>query len=347
MEMARKESRYYNLAAVVILALIVFAARMIFEYLLPFFGQGTGQSFFFTLKGMLRNYPLTLLMLIADFMLVRSLVNYYSYGHSFLSRTLWELGGVLFIAFVSAILMQLTSSEYLVGDTLNQQLFFSFVVALFFNILVTAVVDIFSYLRWKRRRELATEVRLRSQANYQYQLMKAQLNPHFLFNSLNVLDYLIHEDQERASDYVKKLSDLYRYQLGLESRQTVILEDELDFVMLYVGLIKERFGEALEVRIDVDRRWLRSRIVPSSIQILIENAVKHNIVKISEPLVIDVRVENEHLVVSNRINLKIKSGDSAGVGLENIDKQYRILFDSHIIVDDSDGFFTVKIPLFI
>ena len=346
--MKRKGNGYVNLLAVGILALIVLAARMIFEYLLPVFSQGSGQSFFFTLKGMLRNYPLTLLMLIGDFMLVRTLVQYFSYGRSFLARTLWELGGVLFIAFVAAILMQLTSSEYLVGDTLNQQLFFSFFVALFFNILVTVVIDLFSYLRWKRRRELATEVRLRSQANYQYQLLKAQLNPHFLFNSLNVLGYLIHEDQDRASDYVKKLSDLYRYQLSMESRQTVILEDELDFVMLYVGLIKERFGEALDVRIDVESRWLRSRIVPCSIQILIENAVKHNIVKISEPLVIEVKVEQEYLVVSNRINLKIESGEhSVGVGLENIDKQYRILFNSPIIVDDSDGFFTVKIPLFI
>lgn len=345
--MKSKESRYFNLLAVGSLALIVLAARMIFENLLPFFSQGSGQSFFFTLKGMLSNYALTLLMLIADFMLVRSLVKYFSYGHSFLPRTLWELGGVIFIALVSAILMQLTSSEYLVGETLNQQIFFSFVVALFFNILVTVVIDILSYLRWKRRRALATEVRLRSQANYQYQLLKAQLNPHFLFNSLNVLDYLIHEDQDRASDYVKKLSDVYRYQLSMESRQTVILEEELDFVMLYVGLIKERFGEALDVRIDVDKKWLRSRVVPCSIQILIENAVKHNIAKISEPLVIDVRVEQEHLVVSNRINLKIRSGQSAGVGLENIDKQYKILFDSRIIVDDSEGFFTVKIPLFL
>ncbi len=346
--MKSKESRYFNLLAVGILALIVLAARMIFENLLPFFSQGSGQSFFFTLKGMLSNYALTLLMLIADFMLVRGLVKNFSYGRSFLPRTLWELGGVVFIALVAAILMQLTSSEYLVGETLNQQLFFSFVVALFFNILVTVVIDIFSYLRWKRRRALATEVRLRSQANYQYQLLKAQLNPHFLFNSLNVLDFLIHEDQDRASDYVKKLSDVYRYQLSMESRQTVILEEELDFVMLYVGLIKERFGEALDVRIDVDGKWLRSRIVPCSIQILIENAVKHNIVKISEPLVIDVKVEQEFLVVSNRINLKIESGrHSVGVGLENIDKQYRILFNSPIIVDDSDGFFTVKIPLFL
>ena len=137
--MKRKGNGYVNLLAVGILALIVLAARMIFEYLLPVFSQGSGQSFFFTLKGMLRNYPLTLLMLIGDFMLVRSLVQYFSYGRSFLARTLWELGGVLFIAFVAAILMQLTSSEYLVGETLNQQLFFSFFVALFFNILVTVV----------------------------------------------------------------------------------------------------------------------------------------------------------------------------------------------------------------
>ena len=82
--MERKGDGYVNLVAVVILAVIVFAARMIFEYLLPFFSQGSGQSFFFTLRGMLRNYPLTLLMLIADFMLVRSLVKYYSYGRSFL-----------------------------------------------------------------------------------------------------------------------------------------------------------------------------------------------------------------------------------------------------------------------
>ena len=287
---------------------------------------------------MLSNYALTLLMLIviSCWCAVWSSILW----TLFLPRTLWELGGVIFIALVSAILMQFTSSNILWGDQSTNLL--SFVVALFFNILVTVVIDILSYLRWKRRRALATEVRLRSQANYQYQLLKAQHDPHFLFNSLNVLDYLIHEDQDRASDYVKKLSDVYRYQLSMESRQTVILEEELDFVMLYVGLIKERFGEALDVRIDVDRKWLRSRVVPCSIQILIENAVKHNIAKISEPLVIDVRVEQEYLVVSNRINLKIRSGQSAGVGLENIDKQYKILFDSRIIIDDSEGFFTVK-----
>ena len=103
--------------------------------------------------------------------------------------------------------MQLTSSEYLVGDTLNQQLFFSFFVALFFNILVTVVMIHSPTSGGREDENFLTEVRLRSQANYQYQLLKAQLNPHFLFNSLNVLGYLIHEDQDRASDYVKKLSD--------------------------------------------------------------------------------------------------------------------------------------------
>lgn len=341
-----KEFKYGQLVEIAFLALLVVVARMLIENMLPIFSEWAGETFFVALRTLLRNYPLTLLMLIGDFALIKILVKNYSYGESFMKRTMLELSGVIFIAVVSAVLMQL-SAEQVAGTTLNARIFLTFVVSFVLNIIIAVMIDIFSYTRWKRKTAIDEEVKLRRQANYQYQLLKGQLNPHFLFNSLNVLDYLIYKDQDRASGYVKKLANVYRYQLNIESHPTVTLEEEIEFVTMYVGLIKERFTDAVVVNVNISDEYLKRKIVPCGLQLLIENAVKHNVASIRQPLCINVFIEDEFVAVSNLVNLKIHTNATSGVGLENINRQYQILFHSNIVVEKDENYFKVKIPLFV
>lgn len=344
-----QKRNYGQYLEIAILAGIVFAARILIEYLPDLVAKGTGQTFLSVLGTVLRIYPLTLLMLVCDYFVVRAVVKYYPYGASFgnslLLRTLFELLGVFLVAMAAAVMMQLMPVD-ISGDTLNEKLFVTLLVCAVFNVLVVIILDLFSYIKWKNNKAIAIETKLRRQADYRYALLKGQLNPHFLFNSLNVLDYLIHTNQDKASDYVKKLANVYRYQLNMEARSVVTLDEEKEFVELYLGLIKERFGESVSVNIDIDNSYLKRKIVPCGMQMLIENAVKHNVASKSCPLIINVEIEGDILVVSNAIKRKINSSSSNEVGLDNINKQYEILFNSSIEVVDDDKTFTVKIPLF-
>ncbi|MDP3437495.1 MAG: histidine kinase, partial [Bacteroidales bacterium] len=175
--------------------------------------------------------------------------------------------------------------------------------------------------------------------------LKRQLNPHFLFNSLNVLDFLIYTNQERASDFVRKLSSLYRYLLNTEDVKSVPLKDELDFVLLYYSLMKERFSDGLELMLNVEPQLLSHHIVPGSLQLLAENATKHNIVCKEKPLLIEIFTEQYCIVVRNNINLKINVIDSGGIGLKNIKGQYKLLFKKDIKLNVDENYFCVKIPL--
>ncbi|MFA5326032.1 MAG: histidine kinase [Bacteroidales bacterium] len=338
-----KDHKYGYIIEIIVLAIVVLVVRMLFESVLPLFYERLGQNFYHALLSFLRNYPLTLLMLIWDFFLIRILTKKYQYGEAPMTRALFELLGIVLIGAISAVLMQLSYSD---GPFFSKMLLMKFITSTIFNIVVVAIIDIFSYNSWKSNKALAFEIKMRSQANYQYQLLKGQLNPHFLFNSLNVLDYLIHIDTERASDYVKKLSNVYRYQLNMEAQTTVTLDEEINFVSCYVALLKERFTEGLDVKIDVDKQYLRRKIVPCGLQIMIENAVKHNIVSFRNPLVVNVFIEDDNLIVKNNINLKVQSNPKTGTGLENIKKQYQILFNSTITIENNGKVFFVRIPLF-
>lgn len=330
---------------ILILAIIVFFARILIEELPLIFSGGTGKTFFATLAIILRIYPLTLFMLVGDFFVVMGIVQSYGYGNNLMLRTILEVCGVLFVALVAAVTVQLLPTE-ISGETLNEKLLLTLYACLVFNAIVVIVFDLFSYIRWKNRKALAVEEKLHRQADYRYSLLKRQLNPHFLFNSLNVLDYLIYTDQDRASDYVKKLANVYRYQLNMESHSVVTLEEEIEFVELYCGLIKERFGDSVVVKIDVEPSYFKKKIVPCGLQMLIENAVKHNIASLSTPLIINLFIEGDKIVATNHIRRKINPSSSNEVGLDNINKQYELLFNSSIEVDDDDETFTVKIPLF-
>ncbi|MDR0295405.1 MAG: histidine kinase [Prevotellaceae bacterium] len=208
----------------------------------------------------------------------------------------------------------------------------------------TTFLIVFYYSK-SHRKALNVEIVKKQKARFQYNQLKQQLNPHFLFNSLNVLDYLVHIDANRASDFIKKMADVYRYMLDKESDMLVSLKDELDFALAYVDLLKERFDTGLEVEVNIPNKYVNQRIIPCGLQLLIENAIKHNVVSPETPLSIKIYVEDENVVVYNNLQLRQRIYGSSGVGLANIEGQYASAFNKKIEICKTNDFFMVKIPL--
>ncbi len=179
----------------------------------------------------------------------------------------------------------------------------------------------------------------------QYETLKNQVNPHFLFNSFNVLTTLVHKDADLAEQFVRQLSNVYRYVLDSRDKEVVPLEMELKQLEAYIFLMKIRFGESL--KIDIKPIFTEGvSVAPLTLQMLIENALKHNAVSKTTPLSIEVFQEGaDYIVVKNLIQLKNSVGESTGVGLENIRSRYKFLSDKAIAVLQEDGFFRVKIPI--
>lgn len=178
-----------------------------------------------------------------------------------------------------------------------------------------------------------------------YRQLKNQINPHFLFNSLNVLVSLINKDSGLAVKYTKKLSAVYRYVLTQDEQDTVTVREETEFIENYIGILKARFNEGLEFRFDIKPSDMTRRVPPMSLQLLIENAVKHNAVSPERPLSIDIASDGHFLCVSNNINPRLSSGEGTGVGLKNLSNKYAILAGRDISVSDDGNVFSVKLPL--
>lgn len=179
----------------------------------------------------------------------------------------------------------------------------------------------------------------------QYRQLKDQINPHFLFNSLNVLVSLINKDQAMAVKYTKELSAVYRYVLTQDMQDTVTVEEEIKFINNYIEILKARFNAGLEFRFDIKPNDMSKSIPPMSLQLLIENAVKHNAVMPDNPLIISISTDGKDLCVSNNLIPRMSHSEGTGIGLKNLSKKYALLAKSDISVCKDSDSFTVKLPL--
>jgi two-component system, LytTR family, sensor kinase len=175
--------------------------------------------------------------------------------------------------------------------------------------------------------------------------LKNQVNPHFLFNSLNTLIHIIPEHPETAIRFVQKLSKVYRYILEIRATNTTPLSNELEFLNAYIFLLKERFGENLHVNIHDMAGMEERHIAPLSLQILFENAIKHNIISSEKPLVIELFIEDEKLIVKNNLQRKNQVQEGTGVGLENIKNRYQLISKKDVAVIITTQSFMVALPL--
>ena len=179
----------------------------------------------------------------------------------------------------------------------------------------------------------------------QYEVLKNQLNPHMLFNSLNTLRSLVRENQDKAQDYIQELSRVLRYTLQSNESQSVSLREEMEFASAYIFLLKMRFENNLQFDIQIAKSFEDYRLPPMAVQVLIENAVKHNEISDRKPLTIHIVTNNEgYLSVSNDIQPKRTAASGTGIGLVNLAKRYRLLFKQDIQITE-DKEFSVCIPL--
>ena len=185
-----------------------------------------------------------------------------------------------------------------------------------------------------------------SEAQYRYQILKRQVNPHFLFNSLNALDCMICDEKtKQASTYIHKLAGVYRYMLKSEEEQLVTLEEELQFVAKYIDLMMVRFPEGFRVEINASPELNKKFILPCSLQLLIENAVKHNVVNAEHPLVITITGTPDCITIENNIIPKITHVSSTGLGQKYIRQQYQSLCGKTVEISKTEDTYKVVLPL--
>ena len=242
---------------------------------------------------------------------------------------------------VSLIVYRMTST-----DTSTKYDFTSlFVTSLLAQTMIYCIVWMTHYALTSKKK-IQRERGKANLAEYRYLKLKHQVNPHFLFNSLNILDCLVcDEESEKASEYIHKLAGIYRYMIKSEDEDLVPLRDELDFVQKYIDLLRVRFPEGFRVDLNVQENTLNKYVLPCALQLLIENAIKHNAVNADKPLIIKLETDDSHVWVSNNIIPKFGKIESTGLGQKYLKQQYLDISGQNIEIKHLDTEFKVTLPL--
>ena len=238
---------------------------------------------------------------------------------------------------------------YYEENSLHEIGFFRAVMTLEYIAIIILLVGLFLhcilffYIMW--RQAITREQKLREEnLKHRYRTLKTQVNPHFLFNSLNMLSETVHVDANKADNYIQKLAGVYRFILDNEETDLLLLVEELAFVEQYFSLQKERYGDKIELAVAVENAAM-FKIIPISLQILIENALKHNMSSNEKPLKINVSTDNGYLIVTNNIQKKNILSDSPGTGLLNLKERVKLIMKKEMIVIQTNELFIVKLPL--
>jgi LytS/YehU family sensor histidine kinase len=200
------------------------------------------------------------------------------------------------------------------------------------------------FLQNLKQATIDAEIAKKESIRAQYEALKNQVNPHFLFNSLNALTNLVYTDQDKAALFIKKMAEVYRYVLDTRDKELVDVNEELNFAESFIYLQQIRFGENLKVDYQIDSKT--GKVAPLAVQMLIENAIKHNEISAEHPLTITLLLKNDFISVVNSVRLKNNPLDqNSGVGLENIRKRYEFLTHIPVEIKKESGRFEVKIPI--
>lgn len=220
-----------------------------------------------------------------------------------------------------------------------------YITAVLFALLINIIYESFYLFIKLSEKAVETERYKKESIEAQYQNLTSRLNPHFLFNSLNTLTTVVEEDPKKAVDYIRELSAVYRYVLNSQKYTWADLAAELKFSQSYISLLKMRFEGNLRISISICNDYLNYHILAMTMQLLIENAVKHNEISDSYPLEIKIYCKDEMLVVTNGKQKRRIMPTTTKVGLHNISERYKFLVNKNVIVEDSEETYTVKVPL--
>lgn len=254
---------------------------------------------------------------------------------SLLGHTLFTVLVVLILKYVFKALLDLD-----IGDIITVS-----IISVGISLFITFVMHSRTFLNSWRNLVIESERIKKEAISAKYEALKNQVNPHFLFNSLNALTNLVYEDADLSAKFIKKLSEVYRYVLETREKEIVPLKAELDFVKSFIFLQKIRHEDSLVFVLE-DMETANLSVVPLSVQMLVENALKHNVISDDEPLIVRIYEDNGFLVVENNLQKKnILKEDSSGVGLENIKARYEMLSSGEVQINEENHLFSVKLPL--
>jgi len=262
-------------------------------------------------------------------------------------KTIIQISAFLLYSMSAFILIQFVNYYIWIG-TLPAESWYPIIRSVPYTLLISLVITlIFTsigfFVAWKQSFVQGEKLKLEMMA-YKYESLRNQINPHFLFNSLNVLSDLVFEDPALAVKFIQQLSDLFRYVLDSRDKELVPLKEEMEFIRSFTFLLKTRFENKLIIENEVQES-ADDYIVPMTLQLLVENAVKHNEISESYPLWISIRKNHDYLEVENRVQPKKAGEDSKQIGLKNINQQFAFFSERPIEILTSEKSFLVRVPI--
>lgn len=265
-------------------------------------------------------------------------------------KRLWigAIGSIL-LTLITFALIQAVVSIVIYGNSVNyfieNQTITPYLIALIISIIASLVFHAYFFYKTIQDSKIKEQKIIAGTASAKFDALKNQLDPHFLFNSLNVLTSLIEEDPHQAQKFTTSLSKVYRYVLEQKNKDLVTVDEELQFAKTYIRLLKMRFEDSIVFDVPESASDPEAKIIPLSLQLLLENAVKHNIVSPNKPLHIKVIENNNMLVVSNNLQEKQVVKKSSGVGLRNIHQRYNMLTDRKVKINKTAADFSIELPM--
>lgn len=251
----------------------------------------------------------------------------------------------MFVIFLMRIFEDVIIENKSLSEFLSTEKPSNYIVAMVITLIITLGIHAFYFYKAYQENKVKEQKVIAGNASAQFESLKNQIDPHFLFNSLNVLSSLIEENPDNAQKFTTSLSKIYRYVLEQKDKELVSVEEELAFAKTYMNLLKMRFENSITYELPENLNDDEAKVVPLSLQLLLENCIKHNVVSESKPLHIKIYIENNQLVVENNLQKKEVLSERKGVGLQNIVNRYAILTQRSVRIEEDKERFKVFLPL--
>jgi len=295
-------------------------------------------SFFSLLASFLIAYP--------DLFIIRFLNKTFPWGKKVAQRIILQLAFAILVAVIISILVTLFANFIKAyTEDLRLVLFYNALIYSAVNVLVMSILEGWIYYLESRQAKQMADILQTELSQIKFEVLKSQINPHFMFNSLNVLSGLINKDVKKAQQFIDEFSHIYRYVLETIEQPVASVAKELDFTRSYLFLQQIRYGKDLSYTINISADLLELLLPPLSMQVVLENATKHNIVNETKPLRIEIYNEGQNLFIKNNIQPKISKGISTGLGLKNLIKRYSMISDKEPVFLVETSHYVAKLPL--
>ncbi len=253
---------------------------------------------------------------------------------------------VFFLNFFDEIIIKSQPFDKFIVD----QTFSKYFQTLIITLIISLIIHLFYLYKAYNENKLKEQKVIAGTASAKFESLKNQIDPHFLFNSLNVLSSLIEENPDNAQKFTTSLSKIYRYVLEQRDKELVSVDEELQFAKTYMNLLKMRFENSITFELPENEIASKlvmtdAKVVPLSLQLLLENTIKHNVVSEKKPLHIKIYIEDNYLIIENNLQKKEVLSDRKGVGLQNIVNRYALISERKVYIEENKEFFKIKIPI--